>query len=71
MEQFQKLPGYRLPSILTARKLKWRAHEHCSAELGGTPERIYHTVVSTRLEKMTITYDAVTREPKELKLVHV
>jgi hypothetical protein len=71
MEQFQKLPGHRLQSILTARKLKWRAPEHWSAKLGGTQERIYDTILSTRLEKLKITYDAVKGEPKELKLVRL
>jgi hypothetical protein len=71
MEQFQKLPRHRLQSILTARKLKWRAPEHWSAELGGTQERIYNTTLSTRLEKLKITYDAVKGEPKELKLVRL
>jgi hypothetical protein len=70
MEQFQKLPCHRLQNILTARKLKWRAPEHWRAELGGTQERIYDTIFSTRLEKLKITYDAVKGEPNELKLVH-
>jgi len=71
MEQFQKLPHYRLQSILTAWKLKWCAPEHWSAELGGTQERIYDTILSPRLEKLEITYDAVKGEPKELKLVRL
>jgi len=71
MEQFQKLPCHRLQSILTARKLKWRAPEHWSAELGCTQEKIYDTILSTRLEKLKITYDGMKGEPKELKLVHL
>jgi hypothetical protein len=71
MEQFLKLPHHRLQSILTARKLKWRAPEHWSAELGGTQERIYDTIFSTQLEKLKITYDVVKGEPKELMLVRL
>ncbi|KAF8537904.1 hypothetical protein BDD12DRAFT_806561 [Trichophaea hybrida] len=71
MEQFQKLPRHRLQSILTARNLKWRAPKHWSAELGGTQERIYDTILSTRQEKIKITYNAVKGEPKESKLVRL
>jgi len=71
MEQFQKLSSLRLQSILTARKLEWRAPEHWSAQLGGPQERIYDTILSTRLEKVKITFDAVEGEPKELKLVRL
>jgi len=71
MEQFQKLPRHRLQSILTARKRKWRAPEHWSAELGGTQERIYNTIHSTQLDRLKITYDAVKGEPKVLKLVRL
>jgi hypothetical protein len=52
-------------------KVKWRAPEHWSAELGGTQKTIYITILSTRLEKLKITYDAVKGEPKELKLVRL
>jgi hypothetical protein len=71
MKQFQKLSCYRLQSILTARKYKWCAPEHWSAESGGTQERIYDTILSTQLEKLKITYNKVKGEPKELKLVHL
>jgi len=52
MEQFQKFPRHRLRSILTGRKLKWRAPERWGAELGSTQERIYDTILSTLLEKL-------------------
>jgi hypothetical protein len=52
-------------------KLKWRAPEHCSAKLSGTEQRIYDTILSTQLEMLKITYNAVKGEPKELKLVHL
>ena len=71
MEQFQKLPCHRPQSILTARKLTWDAPEHWSAGLGGTQDRIYDTILSTQLEKVKITYDAVQGEPKGLMLVHL
>jgi hypothetical protein len=51
--------------------LKWRAPEHWSAELDGTQERIYDTILSTRLEKLKITYDAVKGEQKEVTLVRL
>jgi hypothetical protein len=66
MEQFQKLFYHRLQSILTARKYKWCAPENWSAELGGTQERIYGTILSTQLEGLKITYNAVKSEPKKL-----
>jgi len=65
------LPRPRLQSILTATKRKWCAPEHWSAELGGTQKRLYDTILSTRLEKLKITYDAVKGELKELNLVHL
>ena len=69
MEQFQKLPCHRLQGVLTARKFKLRPPEHWSAELGGTQERINNTILSTRQERLEITYDVVKGEPQELKLV--
>jgi len=71
MEQYQKLPRRRLQSILTARKLKWCVPEHWSAELRGIQDRIYDTILSTSLEKLEITYDAVRGQPKELKPVRL
>jgi len=71
MEQCHKLPHHRLQSILTARKHKWGAPEHCSTELGGTREKMYDTILSTRLEKLKVTYNAVNVKPKELKLVRL
>jgi hypothetical protein len=71
IKQFQKLSHCRVQSILTARKLKWRAPEHWSVELGDTQERIYDTIPSARLEKLKITYVAVNGEPKKLKLVRL
>jgi hypothetical protein len=71
MEQFQKLFRHMLQSILTARKLKWHAPNRWSDELGGTQERIYDTILSTRMEKFKITYNAVKCELKELKPVHL
>jgi hypothetical protein len=71
MEQFKKLPLHRQRSVLTARKLKWRGPKHWSAEMAGSQVRMYDTILSTRLEKVKITYDAVTGELKKLKLVHL
>jgi hypothetical protein len=71
VQQIQKLRRQRLQSILTARKRKWCTPGHWSAELIGTQERIYDTILSTRLEKLKITYNAVKGEPNELKLVRL
>jgi len=60
-----------LQSIPTVWKAKSRAPEHWSTELGGTQERMYHTILSTRLEKLEITYDAVKGQLKELNLLHL
>jgi len=54
MEQFQKLPHHRMHSVLTARKLKWRAPEHWSAECGGTQGRIYNTILSRSAKNISV-----------------
>jgi hypothetical protein len=69
MEYCQKLPHHRLKTILTAWKLIWGAHEHWSAELGGTQLAIYETNLSSWLDKLKIAYNAVQGELQELMLV--
>jgi len=58
-------------SILTARKLKWHAPEYWSGKFVRIQDGIYNTFLSTRLEKLNITYDAVEGELKGMKLVHL